>query len=69
MELEFELEPEPTRRWLEEKDEGRAIERTKFFALQLEALLNLCIPGIGLSTCCTPSHPLYSLLSSILPVA
>ena len=48
MELEFELEPEPTRRWLEEKDEGRAIERTKFFALQLEALLNLCIPGIGL---------------------
>ena len=54
MELEFELEAEPTRRWLEETNEERAIERTKLLALQLEGLLNLCIPG-------TVSPPLHMM--------
>ena len=45
MELEFELEVEPTKNWLEELNEEKAIEKTKLLALQLESLINLCVPG------------------------
>ena len=45
MELEFELEVEPTKNWLEESNEEKAIEKTKLLALQLESLINLCVPG------------------------
>ena len=45
MELEFELEMEFSKTWLEETKEEMAIEKTKLLALQLEGLLNLCISG------------------------
>ena len=45
MELEFELEMEFSRTWLEETKEDMAIEKTKLLALQLEGLINLCISG------------------------